>query len=43
MGAKSWDPDGALLCNCGATMFKLNFQQSCPFELFEYVFPHMRY
>jgi hypothetical protein len=34
-------PDGAILCNCEAMMFKINFQQNGAFESIEYGFSHM--
>jgi hypothetical protein len=40
MDLRPWGPDGALLCNCGATKFKHNFQWIGGPETFEYGFSH---
>jgi hypothetical protein len=43
MDVRPWGPDGALLCNCKATIFKLNFQCYCDSETFEYGISHTPY
>jgi hypothetical protein len=43
MDTRPWGPDGALLCNSEATMFKLNFQGNVDCETIEYGFSHTRY
>ena len=43
MNLRPWGPDGALLCNCEATKFKLNFQYLLRCETFEYGFPHTQF
>jgi hypothetical protein len=41
MDVRPWGPDGALLCNSGATLCKLNFQRVWDCETFEYRFSQM--
>jgi hypothetical protein len=36
MSARPWGPDGALLCNSEATLFKQNFQYTRGDKTFEY-------